>query len=77
MGSFATSKALSAVFVLLFITFTLLDLGHFTSPTWNVVGGYFGLATAVTAWYSSAAGLLNTVHGRSILPVGRKKKVAV
>ena len=74
IGSFATNKGLALVFTLLIITFILLDIGHFTNPAWNIVGGYFGLATAFAAWYVSAAGILNAVYGKTVLPVGHKKK---
>jgi len=74
LGSFATNKALTVVFTLLLITFILLDIGHFGDPAWNRVAGLFGLATAFSAWYASAAGILNTVYGRVVLPVGPRKK---
>jgi hypothetical protein len=75
IGSFATNKALTGVFTLLLITFILLDVGHFTNnPAWNRIGGLFGLATAICAWYTSAAGVLNKVYSRVVLPVGPWKK---
>jgi succinate-acetate transporter protein len=74
IGSFATNKALTTVFSLLLITFILLDVGHFGNPAWNKIGGLFGLVTAFAAWYTSAAGVLNTVYGRVVLPVGPKKR---
>jgi succinate-acetate transporter protein len=74
IGSFATNKALAVVFTLLLITFILLDVGHFGDPSWNKIAGLVGLATAFSAWYTSAAGILNTVYGRVVLPVGPKKK---
>ena len=74
IGSFATNKALATVFTLLIITFILLDIGHFGNPAWNRAGGYFGLATAICAWYTSAAGILNSVYGRVVLPVGPRKR---
>jgi succinate-acetate transporter protein len=33
------------------------------------IGGYVGLATAIVAWYTSAAGMINTNFGRTVLPV--------
>ena len=60
IGSFATNKALTTLFTLLLITFILLDVGHFTNPAWNKIGGLFGLATAICAWYASAAGISST-----------------
>ncbi len=74
LGSLGTNKALTTVFTLLLITFILLDIGHFGNPSWNVAGGLCGIATAVAAWYTSAAGILNFVYRRVVLPVGPVKK---
>ena len=37
-------------------------------------GGLCGIATAFAGWYTSAAGIINAVTGRVILPVGPAKK---
>jgi succinate-acetate transporter protein len=74
LGSFRTNKALLTTFTLLLITFIFLDLGHFGNPVWNRIGGILGIITAFSAWYVSAAGILNTVYGRTVLPVGPLKK---
>ena len=34
------------------------------------VGGYVGIATAVVAWYASAAGVINGMRGHPVLFVG-------
>ena len=34
------------------------------------VGGYIGVVTAIVAWYTSAAGVMNGHKGRVVLPVG-------
>jgi succinate-acetate transporter protein len=39
---------------------------------WIKAGGYFGLVTAVVAWYIVAAGVINGTYGRAILPVGQR-----
>ena len=74
VGSFRTNRALLTTFTLLLITFILLDIGHFGNSSWNRIGGILGIATALSAWYASAAGILNTVYGRIVLPVGPLKK---
>jgi len=33
------------------------------------LGGWFGLATAVAAWYASFAAVTNATFGRIVLPV--------
>lgn len=53
------SRPVLAVFVLLTITFGLLAAGAFaSSAVTSTLGGYFGIATALAAWYASARGLL-------------------
>ncbi len=53
------SKPVLTVFVLLTITFFILASGAFTSnPSVSMLGGYFGLATALAAWYASAIGVI-------------------
>ena len=70
LGSFALNKALITVFTALLGTFILLDIGAAGVPAAHIAGGYLGLFTAFAAWYASAAGILNTVYGREVLPVG-------
>jgi uncharacterized protein len=70
IGSFRVSVAVSAVFLLLAATFFLLGIGELTgSAGISQIGGYVGLATAIVAWYTSAAGMINTNFGRTVLPV--------
>ncbi|WP_255028231.1 GPR1/FUN34/YaaH family transporter [Rhodococcus sp. GA1] len=63
---FVTFSVLLAVFVFVFLA--LGALLEQTGPT--RVGGYFGLAAAAGAWYTSAAGVLSTTFGRVVLPTG-------
>ena len=60
---------LIVVFSLLAITFFLLAAATATGNT-NVrtVGGYFGFFTAVGAWYTGVAELVNEEWGRHVLP---------
>ncbi|MTI84986.1 MAG: hypothetical protein FH756_14105 [Firmicutes bacterium] len=73
IGTFALNNGLLVTFTLLLITFILLDIGHVSNPIFNKFGGYFGLATAFSAWYCSAAGILNTVYKRAVLPMGPRQ----
>lgn len=73
VGSFKVNNALLGVFSALLITFILLDLAEFGYIT-SVAGGTMGLVTAAIAWYTSAAGVINSVSGRVVLPVGPRKK---
>jgi succinate-acetate transporter protein len=76
VASLRTTAAVSAVFLLLTITFILLGIGNSAlAGTTNLTngtvkaGGYVGLATAIVAWYASFAGVLNDTWGRTVLPV--------
>ncbi len=76
IASLRTSGAVALTFFLLTITFILLAIGMSalqggTAETNNTVklGGYVGIATAIAAWYASAAAVINSTFGRTILPV--------
>jgi uncharacterized protein len=73
--------AVFAVFATLELTELFLVIGNFTTskpalppnPTgsaWIVLGGYLGVITALVAWYTSAAGVMNGLKGRAVFPVG-------
>ena len=50
--------------------FFLLGIGNANESTGLVeVGGWFGLVTAVAAWYASFAAVTNSSFGRTVLPV--------
>lgn len=70
VASLRTSAGVMVVFLLLAITFFLLGFGN-TGPHPNLIkwGGYFGLATAAAAWYTSFAQVLFSTFGRWVLPV--------
>ncbi len=59
------SGALIAVFGLLFLTFLFLTIGWLGGSsaftTWVPIGGWFGIATAIVAWYAALAGVLASV----------------
>jgi succinate-acetate transporter protein len=58
-GAAKVSVPLLVTFVLVDFTFFLLAAGAYTSmPALSHMGGYFGIATALAAWYTSAKGLL-------------------
>jgi succinate-acetate transporter protein len=70
------SIAVTLVFLTLEITEILLVIGFFRlgdgmSPYWLHVGGWAGIVTALVAWYTSAAGVVNGMSPKAILPVGR------
>jgi len=76
IASLRTTGAISLVFLLLTITFILLGIGNSAlAGTTNVIngtiklGGYFGIATAIVAWYASFAAVVNSTFGRVMAPV--------
>ena len=65
------SKFLFILFTVLNITFLLLIIGNLKN--WNVlivIGGWFGIITAIIAWYGCAAIIINTTFKKQILPLG-------
>ncbi|WP_420752558.1 acetate uptake transporter [Rhodococcus sp. O3] len=65
------SIALFVTFSVLLVAFVFLTLGALLEVTGLTrVGGYFGLAAAAGAWYTSAAGILSTTFGRVVIPTG-------
>jgi succinate-acetate transporter protein len=68
--------AVTGVFLTLEITEILLAIGCFRVANghdayWVHVGGWAGIVTAGVAWYTSAAGVVNSMSPRPVLPVGR------
>ncbi len=75
IASFRTTAAVNLVFLLLTITFILLGIGEAAGSTGiGKLGGWFGLATAVAAWYASFAGVTNFTFGREIVPVWQLRR---
>jgi succinate-acetate transporter protein len=70
VASLRTTAAVAVVFLLLAITFFLLGIGNANESEGLIeAGGWFGLATAVAAWYASFAAVTNSTFGRTVLPV--------
>lgn len=64
------SGAVLVVFVLLTLTFLLLAIGNLASSNGLLkVGGVLGILTAIAAFYTSAATVINTTWKRTVLPV--------
>jgi succinate-acetate transporter protein len=64
--------AVFLVFLTLELTEIALFLGFFMDAE-NLVkaGGVIGIITAAVAWYTSAAGVVNGMAGRPVIPVGQ------
>ncbi|MGH2495553.1 MAG: acetate uptake transporter [Ktedonobacteraceae bacterium] len=64
--------ALILLFVILTLTYVALAIGYFASAngTWIQIGGILGIATALVAWYTALAGVLDSGEFAFKLPVG-------
>jgi uncharacterized protein len=76
IASLRTTGAVALVFLLLAITFLILGIGNSalagTASATNgtiKLGGYFGIVTAIAAWYASFAAVVNSTFGRVVAPV--------
>ena len=77
LWSLRLSKAVYAVFLTLEITLVTYFIGQFLAWAGHSAGtdlvhvsGYVGVLTAACAWYASAAGVINSMGPRPVLPVG-------
>jgi succinate-acetate transporter protein len=81
LWSARVSVAVFAVFLTLQITEVLLVIGFWVAAHrgaapvgadvgWIRAGGWAGIVTAATAWYASAAGVINGMAPGVVLPVG-------
>jgi uncharacterized protein len=66
------NAAVFLVFLTLELTELFLFIGGFAANS-NIikVGGVIGVITAAVAWYTSAAGVINGMKGKPVLPVGK------
>jgi succinate-acetate transporter protein len=74
--SLKVSMAVMAVFLTLWPAYVLLGLGKAldSSLLWQL-GGAFGIATAVCAWYASFALTANNTTKRNWLPMGETRSI--
>ena len=77
LWSSQVSVAVFLVFATLEATEIILAIGNFDAAHhgnannyWIHLGGWVGVVTAGVAWYASAAGVINGMKGRTVLPVG-------
>ena len=77
LWSTRVNAAVFMVFLTLQITEVLLVIGFFREAHGHPAnfilhaGGWAGIVTAAVAWYTSAAGVVNGMSPRAVLPVGR------
>jgi uncharacterized protein len=75
-ASLRTTGAVAIVFLLLAITFIVLGIGNSAlaggTSTINgtiKLGGWLGILTAIAAWYTAIAAVLESTFARTVLPV--------
>lgn len=70
--SLRVSIALIVLFVVLTLTYIALAIGYFSGAngTWIQIGGILGIITALVAWYTALAGVLDSGAFAFKLPVG-------
>ncbi|HKE63936.1 MAG TPA: acetate uptake transporter [Micromonosporaceae bacterium] len=65
------NMAVFAVFLTLELTEIVLFIGFFSDSSGIIkTGGVIGIITAIVAWYTSFAGVLNSLGGSRTVPVG-------
>jgi len=69
LATFAVFLTLEITEILLVIGFFRIAHGH--GAYWLHVGGWSGIVTAFVAWYASAAGVVNGMSPKPVVPVGR------
>lgn len=71
VASTQVNGAVFGVFLTLQVTEVILFIGLFAgNETLIQIGGYVGILTALVAWYTSFAGVLNGLVGRPAVKVG-------
>lgn len=70
VAAIKTNGAILAVFAVLTLTFLALAIGWLDNHSggWIKLGGWLGIVTALLAWYTSAAGVINATFKRAVLP---------
>jgi succinate-acetate transporter protein len=70
VASLRTTGAVAVVFLLLTITYIVLGIGNSGGSSGIIhLGGWLGLITALAAWYTSFAAVVNSTWKRTVLPV--------
>jgi len=73
IGTLRSSIAFFGLFFTLTMAFLMLAIGQYLgdSVPWIKAGGYFGLFSALFAWYNACAGIWNTGNSWITLPLGQ------
>jgi succinate-acetate transporter protein len=70
IASLRTTGILFLIFLVLTVTFVLLDLGELAGwAAGGTLGGWFGVVDAILAFYASAAAVVNFTFKKTVFPV--------
>ncbi len=76
IAALATNAALVSVLTLLAAGSTIMAIGSFLgSDMLHAIAGYVFMASAVAAWYTSTALMIEETFGRAVLPLGKTEHV--
>ncbi|KAK9728719.1 hypothetical protein K7432_000865 [Basidiobolus ranarum] len=74
LGSLKGARSMFFLFFFLLITYILLTVGAFANkPECNKAAGWFGVITALVAWYTAASVIITKETSYVSLPVGQMK----
>ncbi len=77
VGAMFDGIAIAVVLWTLFAGAGLTAVGFWAgSLGWTHIGGWLFVASAVTAWYTASAMMLENAMGRTVLPLGKYSKAA-
>jgi len=77
IAAMAANLSLAGVLTTLWVGAGLLAVGYLTGgATWLQVGGWVLIASAVLAWYTATAMMIEGTFGRVILPLGEPRRRA-
>lgn len=73
-GAVRVNGATASLFILLTLTFAALTLNAFSvlgtgDTTFEKIGGFLGIVTAINAFYNAGAAIVKDLAGRDVLPV--------
>ena len=75
IGTLKLNRTLQVVFFTLTVLFFLLAVSDFTGNTsLKTFAGYEGIVCGLSAIYGCVAQVINEVYGRTVLPLGTKKR---
>ncbi len=77
-ATFRANRALQVLFLAAWIMLLLLSVGEWTGrAVFQIAGGYAGMVTALLAFYSAAAQVIDDSRGDQVIPLGAYKRPVI